>query len=384
MNPMLEQAVALAETAREFTAAFNFVCRTRWDANEKNGARLHHLTYRETKGECPDVVSDLLIQARVKATEAPHSAFDRRKKGRKTRRPQATACPPRHNLHTATLKWGASGVGLSTTAGRMTIPFVLPEHDAKDAGGWTLTTDLIQRDLIHRKRKWYLQVTVELPDPPAPTENGPAVGVDLGLYRPAVTSGNRFCGRRQWRGIQARYFQLRRGLQRKGTRSALRHLDRLTGKANRLRRDCDQVLSRRSADSVDSGTVTVVENLTHIRARAEPRGRQSRRRPHTWSFAPLRGFLEYKAQEVGRVVVGIDSRHTSQRCSRCGYTARNHRRSQSDFTCRSCGFRLHADIARHIARKHLAGVDRSNPGGPPSTGLTSADSGGQAVGPTRR
>ncbi len=374
---MVEQA----ETAREFTAAFNFVCRTRWDANEKNGARLHHLTYRETKDECPDVVSDLLIQARVKATEALRSAFDRHKKGRKTRRPQATACPPRYNLHTATLKWGASGVRLSTTAGRMTIPFVLPEHDAKDAGGRTLTADL-----IHRKRKWYLQVAVELPDPPAPTGNGPAVGVDLGLRRPAVTSGTRFFGRRQWRGIQARYLRLRRSLQRKGTRSAQRHLRRLTGKVNRFRCDCDHVLSRRSTDSVDDGTVIVVENLTHIRARAKQRGRQSRRRPHTWSYAQLRGLLEYKAQEVGCVVVGIGPRHTSQRYCRCGYTARNHRRSQRDFTCRSCGFRLHADPngARNIARKHLAGVGTSDPGGPPSTGLTSADWGGQAVGFRRR
>ncbi len=240
--------------------------------------RLHHLTYRETKDERPDLVSDLLIQARVQATEALCSAFDRRKKGRKVSCPQATACPPRYNLHTATLKWDTREVRLSTTAGRVTIPFVLPEYDAKYEGSRTLTADL-----IHRKGKWYLHVAVELPDPPAPIENGPAVGENLGLCRPAVTSGNRFFGRRQWRGIQARYFRLRRSLQRKGTRSAQRHLRRLTGKVNRFRCDCDHVLSRRSVDSVDYGTVIVVENLTHIQGRAKQRGRQSRRRPHTWS-----------------------------------------------------------------------------------------------------
>ncbi len=135
----------LAFTIAGFTAAFNAVFRVGWDANEKNGVRLHHLTYRETKGECPNLVSDLLIQARVKATEALRSAFSRRKKGRK----------------------------------------------------------------------------------------------------------------------------LRRSLRRKGTRSEKRHLRRLAGKVKRFRRDCDHVLSRGGVDCVDYGTVIVVENLTHIRARAK-------------------------------------------------------------------------------------------------------------------
>jgi len=376
-----EQAMILSATVDQFTAAFNFVCRTGWDANEQNGVRLHHATYYETKSLCPNLVSDLLIQARVKATEALCSAFARRKKGRKSSCPQSTVCPPRYNHHTATVDWDARTVRLSTTAGRMTLAFVLPEHYAKYAGGRTLSSDL-----IHRNGKWFLHIAVELPDPPAPAEHGPAVGVDLGLCRPAVTSGNRFFGRRQWRGVHARYFRLRRSLQRKGTRSAKRHLRRLAGKVNRFRRDCDHVLSRRIVDSVEPGTVIVVENLTDIRARVKQRGREARRRLHSWSFAQLCGFLEYKAQETGCVVVGIDPRHTSQRCSRCGHTARNNRRSQSDFTCRSCGFRLNADLngARNIAWKHLAGVATCDPGGPPSTGLTSSDPAGQAVGFSRR
>ena len=365
-----EQGAALDATAREFTAAFNFVCRTGWYANEKNGVRLHYLTYRPNKVAHPTLVSDLCIQACNKASEALRSAFDRRKKGRKVGCPQAMSCPPRYNHHTATLKWDACEVRLSTAAGRTTIPFVLPEHYAKYVGGRTLTAEL-----VCRKGKWYLHVAVELPDPPTPAEDGPAVGVDLGLCRPAVTSGNRFFGRRQWRGVHARYFRLRRSLQRKGTRSAKRHLRRVAGKVNRFRRDCDHVLSRRIVDSVEPGTVIVVENLTHIRARVKQRGRESRRRLHSWSFAQLRGFLEYKAQEAGCVVVGIDPRHTSQRCSRCGYTARNNRRSQSDFTCRSCGFRLNADLngARNIAWKYLAGVATRDFGGPLSTGLSQHD-----------
>ncbi|MER3402015.1 MAG: transposase, partial [Armatimonadota bacterium] len=189
---------------------------------------------------------------------------------------------------------------------------------------------------------------------------------------PAVCSNNRFFGERRWKGIERRYFRLRRSLQRKGTRSAKRHLRRLAGKVNRFRRDCDHVLSRRIVDSVQPGTVIVVENLVDIRTRTRQRGRESRRRLHSWSFAQLRSFLTYKAEAKGCKVVGIDPRHTLQMCSHCGYVHRSNRRSQSRFLCGACGFELNADInaARNIARKYLAGGGMPAAGGPLSTGLS--------------
>src|SRR5207247_2328571 len=75
LHPTPEQATALRETLRQFTEAFNAVCTYGWQQREKNGVRLHHATYRETKAAFPGLVSDLLIQARVKATEALKSAF---------------------------------------------------------------------------------------------------------------------------------------------------------------------------------------------------------------------------------------------------------------------------------------------------------------------
>jgi transposase len=52
----------------------------------------------------------------------------------------------------------------------------------------------------------------------------------------------------------------------------------------------------------------------------------------------------------------IDPRHTSQTCSHCGHQARNNRRSQSLFLCRSCGYQLNADLnaAYNIRDKYLA------------------------------
>lgn len=364
-----EQSAALAETVAQFTSAFNVACAAGWTANTKNGVEIHKLCYRSSKDTHPGLVSDLVIQANNKASEALRSAFALRKKRRKVSCPQAAWCPPRYNHHTATVKWDKQEVRLSTAGGRMTIPFVLPQHYAKYAGGRTLTADLMRK-----KGRWFLHVSIELPDP-QPVQSAAVVGVDLGLNRPAVTSSAKFFGKRHWREVERRYFRLRRSLQSKGTKSAKRHLKKLSGKVNRFRRDCDHVLSRRIVDSVEPGTVIVLENLVNIRKGTKQRGRQSRRRMHSWSFAQLRSFLSYKSQDKGCFVAGIDPRHTSQRCFKCGYTARNNRRSQSLFKCSECGYTVNADLngARNIAWKYLVSVGMTDVGGPPSTGLSSGD-----------
>ena len=92
------------------------------------------------------------------------------------------------------------------------------------------------------------------------------------------------------------------------------------------------------------GSTIVLENLTNIRDHVTHRKGEGQRRMHSWSFAQFHSFVSYKAQAKGIVVVKIDPRHTSQQCSRCGYQARNNRRSQSLFLCRTCGYCLNADL----------------------------------------
>src|SRR5258708_4750368 len=128
LHPTPEQANALAETLSQWTSAFNQVCAYGWEHNEKNGVRLHHAMYYETKEACPGLVSDLLIQARVKATEALKSAFDRKAKGRKVSQPRSRLCPVRYNEKTYTLNWDTHSVRLSTSAGKQRIPFTVPSY----------------------------------------------------------------------------------------------------------------------------------------------------------------------------------------------------------------------------------------------------------------
>ena len=368
IEPDHEQADALWETLCQHTACFNAVAAYGWAHAEKNGVRLHHATYYRLRERFPSLPAQLVVAARVRATEAVRSALGRKKKGHKASCPTAALVPIRYDARTYAIKPRLGIVSLSSVAGRLKVPFAADPH-ARNLLEQAVEFD--SADLIWRKGRFWLHVAITLPDVEF-QPSGNVVGVDLGLNRPAVCSNNRFFGERRWKEIERRYFRLRRNLQRKGTRSAKRHLRKLAGKVNRFRRDCDHVLSRRIVDSVQPGTVIVVENLVDIRSRTKQRGRESRRRLHSWSFAQLRVFLTYKAEARGCRVVGIDPRHTSQACSRCGYVHRSNRRSQSRFLCRACGFELNADLnaARNIARKYLASGGMPAAGGPLSTGLS--------------
>ena len=126
------------------------------------------------------------------------------------------------------------------------------------------------------------------------------------------------------------------------------------------------VLSKQIVAAAKPGSTIVLENLKDIRKRMKAKRRTpTKRRMHSWPFASLTMKIAYKAEERGCTVVAVDPRHTSQRCSCCGHTARNNRRSQSIFMCRQCGYQLNADLngARNIAAKYRAGEGISPAGG---------------------
>ena len=63
-----------------------------------------------------------------------------------------------------------------------------------------------------------------------------------------------------------------------------------------------------------------------------------------WSFDEMRRYITYKAKETGVLVMFVNPRYTAQRCSKCLHIERGNRRSQSEFECRKCGHKEHADV----------------------------------------
>jgi putative transposase len=359
LKPTAEQRALLIQTMRLTTVCFNAVAAYGWQQEQRNSVELHKATYYPLRSEHPTLPAQLVVSARMRAGEAITSALTRRKQGRRTTCPKATMVPIRYDVRSYRLI-GATA-SLATVSGRQIVPFATNPHAA---GLLTQAAGFDSADLMLRSGTLWLHAVVTLPDV-AFTDTGAAIGVDLGLTRPAVTSEARFFGERRWREIDRRYFRLKRSLQAKGSKSATRRLRALRGKLARFRRDCDHVLSKRIVQSVSPGTTVVVENLTDIRTRVKQRGRASRRRLHAWSFAHLRGFLEYKAAATGCRVTGVDPRHTSQHCNVCGHIERGNR-DGARFHCRHCSARANADLnaARNIRDRHLVGWASGPAGGP--------------------
>src|SRR4051794_17041665 len=180
LQPTSEQVQALMETRRQFTDVFNEVAAYGWHARIKNGVTLHHALYYPLKSRYPDLVSDLHIQARVKATEAIASALQLAKDPDRTvNQPRSQGCAPRYNVHTYKVDWQGQTVNLSTVAGRQRVPFTVPEYARPYVGCQTDSADLMLRD-----GGWWLHVVVTVPSPAVqPTDT--VIGVDLGLAQPA-------------------------------------------------------------------------------------------------------------------------------------------------------------------------------------------------------
>jgi IS605 OrfB family transposase len=75
-----------------------------------------------------------------------------------------------------------------------------------------------------------------------------------------------------------------------------------------------------------------------------------------WSYYQLQEFIKYKAKAAGIDVVVVNSKYTSQRCSKCGYIHKDNRQSQAKFLCLSCGYEDNADFngAKNISIAHTS------------------------------
>jgi IS605 OrfB family transposase len=213
------------------------------------------------------------------------------------------------------------------------------------------TRKIGETDLIHRDGMWFLHATVDSPDAPLNEPVSGFLGVDLGIVNIATTSdADRMSGSRLNR-YRKRQQRIRRRLQAKKTSSARRLLTRRRRKEARFATQVNHQVSKRIvAEAERTGRGIAVEELTGIRARVRLRKPQ-RATLHTWAFAQLGQFLQYKAEQAGVAFVQVDPAYTSQTCRPCGHIDKRNRRSQAVFICGRCGFVGHADhnAARNIA-----------------------------------
>ena len=194
---------------------------------------------------------------------------------------------------------------------------------------------------VTRSGKAYINLIYRVPQPTQPhTSSGETLGVDRGLYKIAVTSRGGEYTSNQVRAARRKYQHNRATLQQKGTRSAKRRLKAMSGREKRFMSDINHCVSKHLVHTPNIGRI-VLENLTGIRRNRC--NKTTRKWLGQWAFHQLEHNIIYKAHQQGIEVVLVDPAYTSQRCSACGYTAKNNRR-KGTFACRQCGFISNADV----------------------------------------
>ena len=214
---------------------------------------------------------------------------------------------------------------------------------------------------------WYMSVLCEreLPDPIAPA--GSAIGVDLNAEEgAAVVLSNGQCletaktSKREWRYLRKLHRVASR--RKQGSRNHVKAKARLA--------KFEEYRSQRRKDAIHKVTtylakthaVIVIENLKVKNMTASARGTVEKPSKNVKAKAGLNrvlldrapGFvrqcLSYKTIWYGSKLEKTNPAYTSQKCSHCGHSSPENRKSTSWFCCVKCG---HTESAHTNAAKNI-------------------------------
>ncbi|MBX0325849.1 transposase [Halomicroarcula sp. F13] len=323
--------------------------------------------YERLRGET-ELTANLVQKGIRRAIEAIKSGVARLKKGENTSQPHFEAWSVVYDKRSATFH--RDHVSLSTVNGRVECEYVLPdEPEGTPIGEYLLNEDYefrmstLQYDrstgsfYLHARMRQTGNDETEQSTITSDAKHKTVLGVDLNVDGSlAVTSTGAFIGNADEMNHRRREYEKTRGsMQQTGTRSAHLSIQSLKDREHRWMQDELHRVSNQILDEARDHECTHIafENLTDIRKRMA-----GAKRFHAWAFRRLYQYVEYKAEMYGIDVRQVSPAYTSQRCSSCGFTHENNRRSKHRFVCQKCEYELNADYnaSKNIARKLLKGL----------------------------
>ena len=331
LKPTAAQSAALFLTLETANAAANRLSGLAWQKKEFRQFPLHRLCYRQIRAEFP-LSAQIVVRLNAKVADA----YKLDEKTQRCFRPHGSISYDRRILD---FQMDVSTVSIWSVAGRIKhLPFVCGERQRK-----LLELPHGESDLILRNGKWFLNVTVDVPEEREQEAVG-WLGIDLGLVNLAQSSdGRTFGDAKKVAGIRDRRWRQRKRLQAKGTKSAKRVLNRISGREHRFVGDVNHCVSKQICGVAKrTGRGIAMEDLRYIRERIRAT-RGQRRKLHSWAFADLQAKITYKSKLVGVPVKFVDPRNTSRTCPTCGSVSKNNRPTRDLFVCQSCGFTADAD-----------------------------------------
>jgi IS605 OrfB family transposase len=341
LNPTDEQQNILYSTINKFMECCNFISKVAFEQKVFNAVALHHITYYNCKLAFK-LPSNLVIRARDRVAKAYKT------KKRKLIKFNSTSMDLDERIFRLIFKEDGIYASISTIDGRVKVPIVAGKYQRRLLNG-THPTNAV---LVYKRKRFYLHIPVRTIIP-EPTGNNP-VGVDLGMNKLIVasngfkTDGKDILRRRQ------QFRKQRETLQAKGTKSAKRKLKTVAGKESQWANTILHQISRQFVNTLNTGDIVVMENLTRIQNTTEHRKPQ-RADFHSWAFRKLQFLIRYKALERGIPVIFVDPKNTSQECPRCHHISSKNRVTQTLFRCINCGFQHNADVVASMNISRRAG-----------------------------
>jgi len=330
--PTQEQGQSLLNTIKTVNSACNKISEIAWSNKEFNQYRLHHLCYYQIK-ESFNLSAQMTIRCISKVV---NSYKTDRAKNHIFKPFGAITYDPRILSYSSK----AQEISIWTVDGRLKIPFVCHRSD------W-IPFIKGEADLITRKGKYFLLQTVEVPEDNI-KDFEEFLGIDFGINNIATTSEGINYSSENLNRVRDKYFKVRKSVQSKGTRGSKKLLKRLKGREQRFATITNHTISKRIVEQAKTNYKGIaIEDLTYIRERTKVRKSQ-RRRHHSWSFAQLRSFIEYKAKLAGIPLRVVNPAYTSKICNVCKHIGN---RNGKHFECPNCG---NIDDADYNAAKNIA------------------------------
>lgn len=247
-------------------------------------------------------------------------------------------------------KLSVDGIFLSTPIARRRelCTFVLYDKAKELFASYTFADPLI----FAKNNRLFLSIPFEVPTAPCADET--SIGVDMGIKRLFVTSEGKFFRDKKYLANRRKLRYLKRNIQSKGTKSANRHLRKLSVKERNISKDMIQRSTSALLRSTNA-SIIVLEDLKRLKKNTSTTNDGYKRKRHNSALSqvPMYAFKEvlmHKAQLVGKRVETVSPVYTSQTDSRTN--KRDGKRQGCRYYC-SDGIVLDADwnAAVNIAKR---------------------------------
>ena len=229
--------------------------------------------------------------------------------------------------------------------------------------------------------RYYVTLTLDMPDPKPLPATGQSVGVDLGISRLATLSTGEFIPNPKRTANNAkRLARLQRSLCRRRRPKGQRQSSRYMRLKKRIARLHERIADARN-DTLDKLTTRLVrENdrigIEDLNVRGMVKNHALARSISDAALGTFRRMIEYKAARAGRtVLVAPPFFPSSQLCSGCGHRNQDLKLGDRRWTCPGCGISHDRDANAAKNLVQAAGHAVSARGGSGKTSGASAPKG---------